>query len=107
MPTQDDDYLGRVSGHTTTAVHDVEYTPPPHPPCSSINTSRFASRLVRAMSAWSVKARRAPSRHGGDARVYGHPTAAMHNIEYPPLFLLLFLRYVQVGYGVLLAQTPP
>ena len=32
---------------------------------------RGTSRLVRAMSVWSVKTRRAPSRHGRDARVYG------------------------------------
>ena len=34
-------------------------------------TSHGASRLVVAMSAWSVKIRRAPSRHCSDARVYG------------------------------------
>ena len=28
------------------------------------------SRLVRAMSAWLVKTRRAPPRHCGDARAY-------------------------------------
>ena len=33
------------------------------------------------MSAWSVKTRHAPSRHYRDARVYGHTTAAMHEIE--------------------------
>ena len=31
-----------------------------------------ASRLVQAMSAWSVKTRRAPARHCRDTRVYGH-----------------------------------
>ena len=41
-----------------------------------------ASRLVQAMSSWSVKSRRAPSRHCKDAKVYGH--AAMHTIEYTP-----------------------
>ena len=30
------------------------------------------SRLVQAMSAWSVKTRRAPHRHSRDARVYDH-----------------------------------
>ena len=35
-----------------------------------------------AMSAWSVKIQRAPSRHCMDARVYGHMTTAMH--EYTP-----------------------
>ena len=45
-----------------------------------------ASRLALAMSAWSVKTRRAPSRRCRDARVYGHTTTAMHDNEYshPP-----------------------
>ena len=34
------------------------------------------------MPSRSVKARRAPSRHCRDARVYGHTTTAMHEIEY-------------------------
>ena len=38
-----------------------------------------ASRLVHAMPAWSVKTRRAPSRHCRDARVYDHTTTAMHD----------------------------
>ena len=33
----------------------------------------------QAMSAGSVKTRRAPSRHCRDAKVYGHTTATMHN----------------------------
>ena len=45
-------------------------------------TPHGASRLVRAMSAWSVKTRHAPSGHCRDARVYGHTTTAMHEIEY-------------------------
>ena len=45
-------------------------------------TLHGASRLVQAMPAWSVKARHAPSRHCRDARVYGHRTTAMHEIEY-------------------------
>ena len=44
-------------------------------------TPHGASRLVQAMSAWSVKTRRAPSRHCRDARVYGHTTTAMHDNE--------------------------
>ena len=36
------------------------------------------------MSAWLVKTRRAPSRHGRDARVYGHTTTAMHKLSTPP-----------------------
>ena len=47
-------------------------------------TPRGASRLVQAVSAWSVKTRRAPSRRCRDARVYGHATTAMHDSEYTP-----------------------
>ena len=47
-------------------------------------TPHGASRLVQAMSAWLVKTRRAPSRHGRDARVYGHKTTAMHKLSTPP-----------------------
>ena len=43
-----------------------------------------ASHLVLPMFAWSVKTRRAPSRHCRDARVYGHTTTAMHDNENPP-----------------------
>ena len=49
-------------------------------------TPHGASCLVLAMSAWSVKTRRAPSRHRRDARVYGHTTTAMHENGYPPPF---------------------
>ena len=52
--------------------------------CDLPDTSRFASRLVQAVSAWSLKTRRAPSRHCRDTRVYGHTTTAMHDIEYTP-----------------------
>ena len=54
-------------------------------------TPHGASRLVHAMSAWSVKTRRAPSRLCRDARVYttipySHTTAAMHGYRvHPPL----------------------
>ena len=41
-------------------------------------TPHGASRLVQEMFAWSVKTRRAPSRHCSNARVYGHTTTAMH-----------------------------
>ena len=75
-------------------MHDAWYRVHPHPPLlSSMQLARHAtrrtlhraSRLVQAMSAWSVKSRRAPSRHCRDARVYGHMTTAMHDIEYTPL----------------------
>ena len=38
----------------------------------------------KQMSAWSVKTRRAPSRHCREARAYGLTTTAMHNNEYTP-----------------------
>ena len=47
-------------------------------------TLHGASRLVLAMSAWSVKPRRAPSQHFRDARVYGHITTAIHDMNTPP-----------------------
>ena len=47
-------------------------------------TPHGAVRLVPATSAWLVKTRRAPSRHGRDARVYGHTTTAMHKLRTPP-----------------------
>ena len=92
-----------------TAMHDIEY--PPRPPgwysmklssiCKSapqaflsrMQPTLYAARrtphgallLVHARSAWSVGIRRAQSRHCRDARVYGHTTTAMRDIEYPPL----------------------
>ena len=42
------------------------------------------SRLIQSASAWSVQTRRAPSRHGRDARVYGHTTTTMHDMSTPP-----------------------
>ena len=56
------------------------------PLCDSPNTSRRGSRAwcEQAMSAWSVKTRRAPSRHCWDERVYGgHTTTAMHGMGTP------------------------
>ena len=48
-----------------------------------MSTARpLAGRL--AMSAWSVKTQRAPSRHCRDARVYGDTTTAMHGNECTP-----------------------
>ena len=52
-------------------------------------THRGASRLVRAMSAWLVKTRRAPSRHSRDATVHGHTTRAMHKLSTPPPLSLI------------------
>ena len=53
-----------------------------HPSCRYATrlTPYGASRLLQATPAWSVKTRRAPSRHCRDARVYGHATTAMHDI---------------------------
>ena len=47
-------------------------------------TPHGASRLVQAMSAWSVKIRRAPSGHCRDARVCGRTTTTVHNLSTPP-----------------------
>ena len=47
-------------------------------------TPHGASRLVLAVSAWSVPTRRAPSRHCKDARAYDHTTTAMHGNGYTP-----------------------
>ena len=58
--------------------------------CSS-SRKRLAGHLTfcfalgaSTMSPWSVKTRRAPPHHCRDARVYGHSTTAMHDIEYTP-----------------------
>ena len=50
-------------------------------------TPHGASRLVQAMSVWSVKTRRALSRHCKDVRVYGHKTTGMLGMSTPPLSL--------------------
>ena len=47
-------------------------------------TPRGIVRWVRAMSAWSVKIRRAPSGHCRGAMVYGHTTTAMPKLSTPP-----------------------
>ena len=47
-------------------------------------TPHGASRLLQAMSAWSVNTRRAPSRHCRNTRVYGHTTTVMRDNEYTP-----------------------
>ena len=54
-------------------------------------TPHGASRLVQAMSTWSVETRRAPFRHRRDARVYGHTTTARHDMSVPPPRLYMFL----------------
>ena len=46
-------------------------------------TPHGASRLMQAMPAWLVKTRRAPPRHGRDARV-SHTTTAMQKLSTPP-----------------------
>ena len=47
-------------------------------------TPHGTSRFLRAMSAWLVKTRRAPSRHCRNARVYRHTPTAMHEMSSPP-----------------------
>ena len=68
-----------TSGSWEDTVHPSRYSP---------NTSRrFALGAINvclSMSAWLVKTRRAPSPHSKDARVYGHPTRAMHKLSTPP-----------------------
>ena len=56
-------------------------------------TPHRASRLVQAMSAWSVKNRRAPSRHSRDVRIYCNKTTAMHKLSTPPPPLSLCLCF--------------
>ena len=63
-------------------------------------TSHGASCLVLAMSAWSLKTRRVPSRHCRDARVYGHATTGMHDIcTPPPSPALLHVRVIGMDLG--------
>ena len=82
MPRLENQCLQKVVGQlfmhgaefeeTAIMVATVGFPPPPPP----------ASRLVmQAMPAWSVKTRRGPSRHCGDARVYGniYDYTGMHN----------------------------
>ena len=70
----------------------VAHWPPPKEivECDSIEGSLVPTvpsdppaRLVQAMSAWSVKSRRSPSRQSRDARVYGHATTATHEMSTP------------------------
>ena len=55
-----------------------------HPSCDSPNTARRFARLVQVVPAWSVKTRRARSRHCRDAKVCGHSTMVMHDMRRPP-----------------------
>ena len=67
-------------------------------------TSQCASRLVQAMSAWSLKTRRAPNRRCRNARVYGRTTTAMHDTSAsPPPSSLPFALNRQQGSQVLVA----
>ena len=67
--------LRAVLGRMQFTLHAIRRTP------------HGASHLVQAMSAWLLKARRSPSRHGRDAKVYGHTTTA-----HPPSCLGLRTR---------------
>ena len=53
------------------------------PPHATRRTPHGASLLVLAMSAWSVKTQRAPSRHCRDTNVDGRTTTAMHDMRPP------------------------
>ena len=64
--------LGRMQFTLHATLHATRRTP------------HGASRLMQAMFAWLVKTRRAPSRHGRDAKVYGHTTTAMRKLSTPP-----------------------
>lgn len=68
--------------------------PPPFPP-------PLPSRLVYAMSSWSVKTRRGFSCHFTGARVYDHTTTAMHETNPPRPPFCLHLDYPGVCYCVL------
>ena len=79
-------------------------------------TPHDASRLMQAMSAWSVKTRHAPSRQQcRDARVHGHTTTAMHDIEYispieypPPLVWDVAVAYMLFSsWSTISPPTPP
>ena len=59
-------------------IFDLRKTSVKHPP----PISRLWCK--QTMSAWSVKTRRAPSRHCRGARVYGHRTTAMHEMSTRP-----------------------
>ena len=62
------------------------------------------------MTAWPVKTQHAPSRHWRDARVYGHATTAMHDIEYtllPHSQSLILLFTASGGSKVLPDSNPP
>ena len=80
-------FLRAVLGRMQFTLHAIRRTP------------HGASRLVQAMSAWLMKTRRAPFRHSGDARVYGHTTTAMHKLSTTPYPANIEgeIRYKQVG----------
>ena len=83
--------LGRCHPYTSLPQKRSIYKPPSKAVLSRMQltlhatrpTPHGASRLVPAMSAWSVKTRCAPSRHFRDARVYGHTTTFMHDMSTP------------------------
>ena len=58
-------------------------------------TPHVASRLVHAMSSWSMKTRCAPSRCCRDARVNGHMTTVMHKMTMLKPYLIKWSPEVQ------------
>ena len=88
-------FIRRCNPYATTSASQVVLSGMQLTIHATRRTPHGASRLVLEMSAWSVKARRAPSRHCRDAWVYGHTTTVMHDSEYtfpphcaPPLLFL-------------------
>ena len=87
----------RVSGHTGSKLTHRSCHPQTSPSrkrslvgCSSPFTrltehlTAPSARCKQCLPAWSAKTPRAPSRHCGDAKVYGHMPMAMYDIEYTP-----------------------
>ena len=94
-------------GHTgkqtdlTDAVIYIQESPPHRRflvECSS-PFMRLAQRLTalrasrKLVSTWSVKTRRALSRHCRGAKVYGHTTTAVHGMGTPPSSALSLSRF--------------
>ncbi|CAN0169454.1 unnamed protein product, partial [Laminaria digitata] len=70
-------------------------------------TPHGASRLVQAMSAWSVKTARAPSRHCRDARIYGHTTTAVHDEIITPSPCIDYFHFSRANSETFLRENVP
>ena len=71
-------------------------------PCGPVSLA--SHRLVYAMSAWSVKTRRAPSRHFRDVRVYGDATTTTHELSTSPLTVA---RVCNIFHPYMASSPPP